>query len=150
MFSAFKYMVRLLPVLFTIGCDAGPSNCNSPEEVFRYIIAKPIPAGVSNIQGCGDSWQGYQFFLRFNATNEFIDQLLAQGYQNVEWEQIKHRFDLPSKTYDVFDPKWNPDSVQDKECFKKTGVTNKWTGLGEHCLLIDRENGIVYFFGLGS
>ncbi len=39
----------------------------SPDEAYRALIANPIPAAVTDLQGGGTTWQGYSIALRFRA-----------------------------------------------------------------------------------
>ncbi len=132
------------------GCDrGGPSSANTPQQMFAYVIQSPIPPGVTDLQGVGDTWQGYSLYLRFHATDATIDALIAKGYQPATWDRISWRFKLPSKEYDRFKPSWDPQSIVTKECYE-ADVSNTWTGSGSHYLVIDRSNGVVYFYGVGA
>lgn len=134
--------------LVLAGCD-GPSSSNTPEEMFQYTIQNPIPASITNLQGVGDTWQGYCLYLRFNASKADIDAVIAQGFKPAKWADISHRFALPPG-YDRFTPDWDPASLSKKECYELSSVKNGWTGSGTHYLVIDRSTGTVYFYGVGA
>jgi hypothetical protein len=139
--------VLLLGVAGCSGTD-GPSSGNTPREMFEHLIQKLVPASVRNLQGVGDTWQGYSIYLRFNASEEFIDSLIAAGYKPAAWSEVASHFKLP-KGYDKFEPGWTPDAIEQKECYEAE-VSNDWTGTGTHYLLIDRSTGTVYFYGVGA
>jgi hypothetical protein len=141
----------LLMCLSLVGCrsTSGPTSGNTPQEMFQYVILNPIPASVTNLQGVGDTWQGYSLYLRFNASKADIDALIAQGFKPATWESISYRFTLPPN-YDKFTPPWNPGTISTKECYEMANVHNKWTGQGEHYIVIDRSSGTVYFYGVGA
>jgi len=135
--------------LSLMGCwSSGPSSANTPQEMFRYVILNPIPASVTNLQGLGDTWQGYSLYLRFNASKADIDILIAQGFKLTMWQSVSGRFALPPG-YDRFNPAWNPGTIPAKECYEMD-VQNGWTGSGTHYLVIDRSSGTVYFYGIGA
>ncbi len=126
-----------------------PSSANTPQEMFQYTIQNPIPGSVKNLQGVGDTWQGYSIYLRFNASKADIDALIAQGFKPATWASISYRFKLPPG-YDRFTPDWDPASISTKECYELSNVKNGWTHSGTHYLVIDRSSGIVYFYGIGA
>jgi hypothetical protein len=139
----------LLGALLIAGCDkAGPGSANTPQEMFQGVIKDPVPSSVTNLQGVGDTWQGYSLYLRFTASDEDIDTIVEQGFKPVAWKDIADRFTLPSG-YDRFVPRWDPSGVSNKECYELPEVQNGWTDFGAHWLVIDRSSGTVYFRGLG-
>ncbi len=135
--------------LLLTGCGhRGPTSGNTPQEMFEYTIQKPIPASVTNLQGVGDTWQGYNLYIRFQASDADIDALIALGFEPDTWQSISNRFDIPNG-YDSFKPGWSPASIAIKECYSFDDVSNSWTGSGSHYLVIDRSTGTVYFYGIG-
>ena len=144
------YITALL-VCALAGCkdSSGPSSANTPKEMFAYVIQKPIPSSVVNLQGVGDTWQGYSLYLRFNTSKADIDALIGQGFKTTSWQSISYRFKLPPG-YGRFKPSWNPGSISTKECYEMSGVKNNWTHSGTHYLVIDQAGGTVYFYGVGA
>jgi hypothetical protein len=126
-----------------------PSSANTPQEMFQYTIQNPVPSSVTNLQGVGDTWQGYSLYLRFNASKADIDAIIAQGFKPAAWTSISYRFDLPAG-YDRFTPDWNPASISTNECYELDSVKNGWTHSGTHYLVVDRSAGTVYFYGIGA
>lgn len=144
-------IVFTLLIMFAVGCDissSGPTSANTPDEMFSYVIESPIPPTVSNLQGVGDTWQGYSLYLRFNAPDADVDRIIATGFQPAAWSDISYRFNLP-QGYDRFSPPWNPAAISNKECYE-ADATNQWTHGGTHYLVIDRSTGTVYFYGVGA
>lgn len=127
-----------LIVLIFVGCDfspSGPTSANTPHEMFTYIIESPVPPTVANLQGAGDTWQGYSVYLRFEALDADIDRIIASGFRTATWSDIAWRFNLP-KGYDRFSPPWSPAAISTKECCE-ADVTNKWTHAGTPYLVVD-------------
>ncbi len=117
--------------------------------MFAHLVDESGPVHVTSLQGIGETWQGYQAWLRFVATDEYIDSLIAEGFERAEWSALRHHFGLPLDYGQSFDPPWEPTASPKKECYRAR-VTNDWTHSGEHYLLIDRRTGTVYFVGVGA
>jgi hypothetical protein len=141
-------VVQLIPSFPSFETPPGPTSANTPEQMFEHIIQRPIPASVSDLQGVGDTWQGYSIYLRFHATPDFIASFLQSGWQPIEWQRIEYRFQLPHISYDRFTPSWAPNAVTRKECYEGH-FPNSW-GTGTHYLLVDRASGTLYFYGIAA
>lgn len=148
-FQTYKKWSLLLTTLLISGCGSGPTSANTPEEMFAAVLQKPIPDSVTQLQGVGDTWQGYQLFLRFQAADADIKSLLQSGYEVVDCDAIAPQFRLPDQSYDRFDPPWQPPAISTQECWTANEVSNSWTGSGTHYLIIDRQNKLIYFSGIG-
>jgi len=50
-----------------------------PTNVFKTVVANPIPAGVSHIQArdVGDGLLTEEYIVAFNATPEIVDKIIA-------------------------------------------------------------------------
>ena len=67
------------------------------EEIFESLIASPIPAAVSQLQGArSDAMQGHLAFMRFQAPSLLSAGLTSPPYGPVDCAQILWRFVLPS------------------------------------------------------
>lgn len=139
-------------VMTSIGCSLlslpGPTSNNTPEEMFEALIQSPIPADITNLEGAGDTWQGHSIYLRFQATSTFIEAYIAQEFEEVPCETLVGYLELPDRSYDVFDPSWEPEKVTSGRCFRSEGpVGESW--IGQQYLLWDISKNVVYFYGLG-
>jgi len=146
--AVFYGVIQLIPSFDSSPKSSGPTSGNTPEQMFEHIIQAPLPPSVTNLQGFGDTWQGYSIFLRFHASPEFIATFLASGWRPTEWQRIEERFRLPSPSYDRFTPPWTPNAITPKECYEGQ-FPNSW-GTGTHYLLLDRASGILYFYGIAA
>lgn len=133
---------------FNACTEKGPSSANTPEEMFAAVIADPIPPEVTALQGVGDTWQGYQLFLRFTAP-EAIRNALFASYEETPCEEVLPRLALPDPAYDQFAPSWTPQTVVDPACYT-ADVSNTWTYGGTHIILVDAATNQVYFQGIGG
>lgn len=149
-FHTYKKWSVLLTALLVSGCGSSPTSANTPEEMFAAVLQKPIPDSITQLQGVGDTWQGYQLFLRFQAAEDDIQSLLQSGYESVDCDAISSNFLLPDQSYDRFDPPWQPKASPKNECWTADSISNSWTGFGTHYLLIDRQNKQIYFTGTGA
>lgn len=138
----------LLLTALACGGGGGPTTANTPRELFEHLVISPMPAGISDLQGTGDTWQGYSVWLRFRAADEAIESILSTGYVPADLQECSGEFDLP-EGYDRFDPDWDAGPAGHLECYTAP-ASNSWTHDGRHWLLIDRESGTVWFRGLGA
>ncbi len=123
---------------------------NTPVEMFEYVLASPVPTDVVDLQGGGDTWQGYNLWLRFRASENTIQQLLTHEYEPVECTQVLPYLEL-KHTEIRFQPPWQFESIKDPQCHWTTDIiTNTWTHAGQHYLLIDMDMQEVYFRGIGA
>jgi hypothetical protein len=154
--KATRRIFATLSVLaFLSGCgdrfEIGES-ANTPTEMFEYIIEKPVPPTVRNLEGGGCTWQGYSIYLRFTADAGFSKRLIADGFKETDWKSIGFHFKLPETNFkfkEKFSTPWNPRSIKHKRCFEKE-VTNSWTHSGTHYFVVDEDRGAVYFYGVGA
>ncbi len=121
----------------------------APADMFAHLVDESGPANVTNLQGCGETWQGYQTWLRFEAEDEYIGRLIAERFKPAEWSAISYHFELPADYGHEFEPSWDPGAIPKKECYQAR-VTNDWTHSGEHYILIERASGEVHFVGMGA
>lgn len=136
------FAVRWLPLSVTSG--------NTPAEMFEYLLLRPLPADVTDLQGGGYTWQGYSIWLRFRADEATLRRLITEEYESVDCAQI-----LPQLTIDAsavtFQPAWQPEQVANAQCYwTPQMLSNAWTYGGRHYLLIDWETLEVYFYGIGG
>jgi hypothetical protein len=120
---------------------SGPSSGNTPQEMFEYLIERPVPSAVTDLQGVGDTWQGYQIWLRFRATEEYAAILGTKGYREVPCNDVESNFILP-ENYDRFSPMWEP--VMDT-CFEGE-ILNTW-GNGYHVFGFNVVTRDIHFYG---
>ena len=141
-------VLQFIPSFQTSSTPSGPTSANTPEQMFEHIVQAPLPPSVTNLQGVGDTWQGYSIYLRFHASPEFIAAFLTSGWKPAEWRSIEGHFHLPNPSYNRFTPSWTPNDITPKECYEGQFPTS-W-GTGTHYLLVDRARGILYFYGIAA
>lgn len=128
---------------------SGPICGNTPHELFEGILVRPVPDGITDIQGVGDTWQSHTVWLRFRVTDTALAALLSEGFVPTVWPPVATHFRLPP-CYDRFTPTWSPESVVVKECYS-SGRASGWSRVGGSTyLLIDRAAGIVYVHAFGG
>jgi hypothetical protein len=123
---------------------------NTPQEMFAALIAAPGTLPAANIQGGGDTWQGYALYLRFEApAADMADYLQQEQYEPADCAAVLSELDLPPRFESKFSPIWTPNKALPAKCYVKYSVKNGWTHLGTHSLLIGRDN-VVHFYGVGG
>lgn len=143
-------LVVLLGVALA-GCqdDVVQPGHPAPLFMFQRLVQDPVPSGVTNLEGYGETWRGYRAYLRFTATTDTINAILATGYKPTVWSKVSFGFELPDGGRNTFSPAWAPASIPNKQCYE-AAVKNDWTHSGTHYLVIDRATGTVYFYGIGA
>ncbi len=124
-----------------------PTN-TSPVNAYRALIADPIPAGVTDLQGGGLTWQGYTIRLRFRAPSLERAGFAQPPYQSADCSRLES--ELRSDPFDPspFDPEWKIPDGGDPICLEWHELSNDWTTLGNH--LVMYVGGWVFFDGGGS
>lgn len=128
-------------------CTGRGSSANTAKEMFEAIVDSPMPADVTELDGGGDTWQGYRIFLVFRASDAFIDRLLSKGYEPVSCSRIQKRLVLPDDLSSLA-PKWSATTVKDAKCYEGES-RNKW-GTGLHSIVVDVQTGTVYLMGIAA
>lgn len=127
---------------------SGPTTANTPEELFQGVVRSPVPAGVTDIQATGDTWQGHQLFVRFAAAPGFLGPWLASEFDAAPCDAVLDRLVLPNRTYDTFTPGWSPRTIPAPACYtSRSGIAPAWGG--DRVVLVDTSSGTVYLYAIG-
>lgn len=132
---------------------SSPRNIFEPgrltaEEAFRSLILSPIPAGVRDLQGVGETLQGYRAQLRFQADSAAIDAVIATGFRR-DTSPINAAAKLKFATPITFSPAWSLPTGSNVERYRFDGA-NAATHAAIHYLVVDRASLTVHFVGSGS
>ena len=128
--------------------SAKPSSENTAAEMFAAVMqVKEKPS--MKLQGIGDTWQGYNLYLRFKTNQEVQISILTQGYKETTCN--KHDFIMPNRHYDIFkNPSWGDLKLENGACFMLNGAKNNWTHFGTHHLHVNPKTGIIHVHAIGS
>lgn len=152
-FANWRFVLLLALVIPLGGCGSqasSPTSTKTPQEMFEVLIANPVPDHVKDLQGVGDTDQGYKVFLRFQITLLSLFPILKNGYEEVDCQAVLQHLELPAG-YDRFTPAWSPETITLAQCYQSTNpVKNLWTQNGKHYLLVDARNFLTYFSGTGE
>jgi hypothetical protein len=120
----------------------------SPHEAYRALIADPIPAAVTDLQGGGTTWQGYSISLRFRVRSLESAGFTQPPYVQADCAQVYS--DLMANRLDPspFIPEWKIPEVGKPLCLVWNELSNDWTRFGNHSVLY--VNGWGFFIGRGS
>jgi hypothetical protein len=146
--------IALITIVAVLIASCGKTEIDTsvtpPDTIFAHTVGEELVGDVENIEGGGNCWQGYVAYLRFK-TDLPVEKLLQDaGYAEVEWSVAESSFQLPKEFLTRFSPPWDPSSLTQKRCFSKSNVTNSWTHGGTHYYIIDKDSGIVHFYGIGA
>ena len=155
--TAFILGLCLPPGVF-LGCWRSPTPptpvgqstivpSENREEIFRHLIADPIPIEISDLQGGGDQWQGHWVHLRFRAPARIIKAILAKRFVPCPYDRVQREMTDLHDTANLFDPPWQVDPER-TTFYKEDPVSNDWTHNGVNIIGVDGE--VVFFFGFGT
>ena len=117
--------------------------------IFRYTVAEPLSITAAEIQGGGDTWQGYSVWLRFRPSKPLIEVLKKNDYTETPLDDVVWRFNLDPQFQGRFSPPWDAAAVKHARCFTRQSKS-QWSTSGKDYFLVDEDTGIVYFYGIGS
>ncbi|MEI6222211.1 MAG: hypothetical protein WCP97_05600 [bacterium] len=126
-----------------------PSTGNTPEELFHYLIEQTVPTEISNLKGTGDTWQGHNVYLTFNAPESYRQKLTTiHNYKKIDCKAITKDITLPAG-WDAYLPSWDLKTITDAICYQATGYSNEWTSLGNSTIIIFSNTDTVLFHEVG-
>ncbi len=120
----------------------------SPEEAYRALIANPIPAAVTDLQGGGTTWQGYSILLRFRAPSLESAGVTQPPYVQADCAWFRSDLKVNSLGPWPFAPEWKIPEGGNPVCLQWNELSNDWTTLGNHDVLY--VEGWVFFMGGGG
>jgi hypothetical protein len=156
-----EILVAMVLIMLATSCsDVQPGKVDA-KSTFKALVDDPIPESVGNIEGGALSLQGYQAYLRFEASGEFLDEL-ATCYKPVKLPsdrasiraEVQRRFRLDQKAKERLQEElknWRPWDVAEPAVYESDGpIKNSWTHEGIIIILIDCKHNVVYFKSTGT
>jgi hypothetical protein len=144
-------LCALVCVLLLGACSPSATQPDvSPETMFQNVLFNPIPANVTNLTGTGYTMQGHDLYLRFNADDDFVADLIAlYDYQLIDCPNLSTKLALPGQLSGSI-PDWEPplDSAA-TVCYRASGYSNTWTDLGISEWALDTDTMTIYFHEIG-
>ena len=114
------------------------------EEIFESLIASPIPAAVTQLQGAqGDSLRVHLAFMRFQAPSLLSVGLTSPPYEPVDCAKILPSFVFPDFLDSPFSPEWAP-PVSPEICLQAVGLQAGFTNY------LVYDDGWVHFRGFAD
>ncbi len=120
----------------------------SPDEAYRRLIADPIPAAVTDLQGGGTTWQGYNILLRFRAPSLENAGFTHPPYLPVDCARVYPYLATKRLDPSPFIPPWKIPEAGERVCLEWSELSNDWTTLGNHWVVY--VDGWVFFVGGGG
>lgn len=83
------------------------------------LAARGVPV-AGELQGIGDTWQGYNCFFRFRfEAGTFGSYLVKNGFHKADFTSVEYRFKLPLGMRKHFTPPWQPTLQPKSEIYIK-------------------------------
>ena len=138
------------------GCSQGRDVTDS-ERVFKAVIVDPIPSDVRDIAStgllAGDEGSGHVLYLRFQANDAFVQELIAMRDLvpfDCDSDFVQGNLTL-SQGLELDIVEWRPFNVDpDAQCYTtRRSYTNAWTKGARGIMLYQPRTGIVYYNEIG-
>lgn len=115
---------------------------NTPEEMFEALIEKPASQNVRNLQGIGEVTQGHNVYLKFEASDNFIQKTLIPLHDYKEVDCVDKVFNSLYLPFDMNKSLnfWNINELKKHPgiiCYAAQGYKNKWTSEGASIFVLD-------------
>lgn len=110
-----------IAVLGLASCDLRESRRSAfvVEHCLKTAIGSELPH-IRDLEGMGDTWEGFNCFFRFNYTNPDIRSiLLNKGFEKADFTSTEYRFNLPVTMQKHFTPAWKPRLHEDSDILIK-------------------------------
>ncbi len=142
------WAVSKLPVGFIF------SHSLSEEQQFRIMTGLPLTPDVTDIEGIGGGWQGYDFWLRFRCNASTVEQLVASGFEPADADLLEEKLDFESQSSsfdpDHFSTPWDPGDIRTLLRYENSAIRNEWTESGATWFTYDPANGWVHLYSSGT
>lgn len=110
-----KFSLQVVTVAIMVAfpsCDMREARGKSfdKDRWIQVALGTPLPSGISDLQGIGDTWQGFWCHFRLKIAPENLQQYLhANGYEEEEPGNVTRYFTIDPRFEKYFSPKWSPD-----------------------------------------
>jgi hypothetical protein len=105
---------QLLAIVTLIGfssCDMREARLNHFDKDYWIQVAMgtPLPSGMTELTGIGETWQGFDCYFRFRIDSEELRKHLDRnGYEEKEVTDFVRRFTIDPRFAKYFSPAWSP------------------------------------------
>lgn len=109
---------------------------------------------VTEIEGIGGGWRGYDFWLRFRCAPETVQRIIETGYSPASPDALEGPLDFDAQRLSFepssFTSDWCPGDLNVQQCFGKGAVRNEWTQRGSTWFAYDPATGWVHMYSEGT
>jgi hypothetical protein len=75
----------------------------------QVAMGTPLPSGMSELAGIGETWQGFGCYFRFRTDSEDLRKHLnTNGYEEKDAADFVRRFTIDPRFEKYFSPVWSP------------------------------------------
>jgi hypothetical protein len=130
------------------------SHTLTEQEQFRLMTGLEPTPDVTDIEGIGGGWQGYDFWLRFRCDSATVEQLVALGFEPADSEVLEEKLDFESQSSsfdpDHFSTAWDPGDTRKQLRYENSAIRNGWTESGATWFAFDPVTGWVHLYSSGT
>ena len=137
---------------------------------FTHLISVEQKENITELRGGALTYQGYNAYLKFTASQKFLDYLDRSGKPRVNLDKLKERLKEENRSLQDFlaarfslsgsarerittlQKEWQPEKVSDPIFFEIPfdELKNEWTHGGEEMILIDQSTWTTYYKSSGA
>jgi len=99
-------------LISSTSCDMREARLKSfdKDHWIQVALGTPLPSGISELEGIGDTWQGFWCHFRFRMNTEDLRKhLAANGYEEKDATDFHRNFTLDPRFEKYFTSAWSPD-----------------------------------------
>jgi hypothetical protein len=110
--NLFRGMVTIVTLMSFTSCDIREARLRDfdKDNWIKVAMGEPLPSGMSELAGIGDTWQGFSCYFRFRIDSDDLrEHLDVNGYKEEDASDFVRRFTIDARFEKYFSPAWSPD-----------------------------------------
>lgn len=124
-----------------------------PDRQYKLLTGLDRTDDVTDVEGIGGGWQGYDFWLRFRCSPKTVDRIIEQGFVECDSDELEDKLDFRSRRHsfepDHFTPEWEPSSLDEQRCYKVENFKNEWTESAYVWFAYEPSTGWIHMYSVG-
>jgi len=106
-----NYAICAAIIVASSSCDMREARLKSfdKDHWIQVALGTPLPSGMTELQGIGDTWQGFWCHFRFRIPAANLETYLeTNGYEEHPASDFVRNFTIDPRFEKYFSPAWNP------------------------------------------